>query len=309
MALFNQFKTAFNWFFLIYNIIAVIPELSDLDPLAEISPFIVVLLLNLVKEAIEDYRKYKNDIKANNASVLIFNDKRFIKDKCKNIRVGNIIKIYKEDLIPADVLIIKSSLKNGLAYMQTSNLDGENTLKPREALHLTQKCNLNSLKNFKNLFDCNKDHFYIEVIHPNKNIYDIEGTAFFDNNKNHINIKNVLLRGSRLKNVDYVYGIVIYNGHDTKLMQNIEHSSTKLSTIDVKLNYIIFIIFIIFLIMNTISSCVGINSREEKLPNYDKNQTRAEYLFYYNKTDPKNALEITRIISNNFLIYKLLFTN
>ena len=107
LALFNQFKTAFNWFFLIYNIIAVIPELSDLDPLAEISPFIVVLLLNLVKEAIEDYRKYKNDIKANNASVLIFNDKRFIKDKCKNIRVGNIIKIYKEDLIPADVLIIK----------------------------------------------------------------------------------------------------------------------------------------------------------------------------------------------------------
>ena len=306
LALFNQFKTAFNWFFLIYNIIAVIPELSDLDPLAEISPFIVVLLLNLVKEAIEDYRKYKNDIKANNASVLIFNDKRFIKDKCKNIRVGNIIKIYKEDLIPADVLIIKSSLKNGLAYMQTSNLDGENTLKPREALHLTQKCNLNSLKNFKNLFDCNKDHFYIEVIHPNKNIYDIEGTAFFDNNKNHINIKNVLLRGSRLKNVDYVYGIVIYNGHDTKLMQNIEHSSTKLSTIDVKLNYIIFIIFIIFLIMNTISSCVGINSREEKLPNYDKNQTRAEYLFYYNKTDPKNALEITRIISNNFLIYNTL---
>ena len=58
--------------------------------------------------------------------------------------------------------------------------------------------------------------------------------------------------------------------------------------------------------MNTISSCVGINSREEKLPNYDKNQTRAEYLFYYNKTDPKNALEITRIISNNFLIYNTL---
>ena len=303
LALFNQFKTAFNWFFLIYNIIAVIPELSDLDPLAEISPFIVVLLLNLVKEAIEDYRKYKNDIKANNASVLIFNDKRFIKDKCKNIRVGNIIKIYKEDLIPADVLIIKSSLKNGLAYMQTSNLDGENTLKPREALHLTQKCNLNSLKNFKNLFDCNKDHFYIEVIHPNKNIYDIEGTAFFDNNKNHINIKNVLLRGSRLKNVDYVYGIVIYNGHDTKLMQNIEHSSTKLSTIDVKLNYII---FIMFLIMNIISSVIGINLRSKNLPNYQKNETRAEYLLYYNKTSPNHALEITRIISNNFLIYNTL---
>ena len=306
LALINQFKTAFNWFFLIYTVIAVIPELSDLEPMPEVTPFIIVLILNLFKEAIEDYRKYINDKKSNNSSVLIFKDKRFKREKCQNIRVGNIIKIYKEDLIPADVLIIKSSLKNGLAYMQTSNLDGENTLKPREAFYLTQKENINELQKLKKLFDCNYDHFYIEVIPPNKNIYDIEGTAFYEHNKHPINIKNILLRGSRLKNVDYVYGIVIYNGHDTKLMQNIEHSSTKLSTIDIKLNFIILIIFIMFLIMNIISSVIGINLRSKNLPNYQKNETRAEYLLYYNKTSPNHALEITRIISNNFLIYNTL---
>ena len=306
LALINQFKTAFNWFFLIYNVIAMIPELSDLEPAAEITPFIIVLILNLVKEAIEDYRKYSNDKKANNANVLIFKDKRFKKEKCQNIRVGNILKIYKEDLIPADVLIIKSALKSGLAYMQTSNLDGENTLKPREAIYITQKETIKQHQKLKNLFDYNNEHFYIEVIPPNKNIYDIEGTVFYDQNKHHINIKNILLRGSRLKNVDYVYGIVIYNGHDTKLMQNIEHSSTKLSTIDIKLNFIILMIFIMFIIMNIISSVIGINLRSKNLPNYDKNETKAEYLFYYNKTSPKHALEITRIISNNFLIYNTL---
>ena len=306
LALINQFKTAFNWFFLIYNIIALIPELSDLEPAAEVTPFIIVLILNLIKEAIEDYRKYNNDKKANNWNVLIFKDKRFKKEKCQNIHVGNIIKIYKEDLIPADVLIIKSSLKSGLAYMQTSNLDGENTLKPREALYITQKEKIKQHQNLKNLFDYNNEHFYIEVIPPNKNIYDIEGTVFYEQNKHHINIKNVLLRGSRLKNVDYVYGIVIYNGHDTKLMQNIEHSSTKLSTIDIKLNYIILIIFIMFLIMNIISSVIGINLRSENLPNYERNETKADYLFYYNKTSPGHTLEITRIISNNFLIYNTL---
>ena len=306
LALINQFKSAFNWFFLIYNIIAVIPALSDLDPAAEVTPFIVVLILNLIKEAIEDYRKYNNDKKANNSRVLIFKDKRFIREKCKNIRVGNIIKIYKEDLIPADVLIIKSSLKNGLAYMQTSNLDGENTLKPREALNLTQNKINNKLKNIKNTFDYTNDHFFVEVIHPNKNIYDIEGTAFYDHNKNHINIKNVLLRGSRLKNVDYVYGIVIYNGHDTKLMQNIEHSSTKLSTIDVKLNYIILIIFIAYILMICISTLIGINLRSDNLPDYQKGEIKAEYLLYYDQKDPKHGLEITRILSNNFLIYNTL---
>ena len=306
LALFNQFKSAFNWFFLIYNIIAMIPALSDLDPLAEVTPFIVVLIFNLIKEAIEDYRKYKNDKKANEASVLIFKDKRFHREKCENIRVGNILKIYKEDLIPADVLIIKSSLKTGLAYMQTSNLDGENTLKPREALNITQTKINNRLQNLKNTFDCSNEHFFIEVINPNKNIYEIEGTVFFNQNKIHINIKNVLLRGSRLKNVDYVYGIVIYNGHDTKLMQNIEHSSLKLSTIDVQINYIVLIIFIIYLLFIIISAVIGINAREQKLPDYVNNNIKGEYLFYYDKSNPKHALEITRIISNNFLIYNTL---
>ena len=147
------------------------------------------MLKPLIKEAIEDFRKYNNDKKANNSSVLIFKDNRFKRELCKNIRVGNIIKIYKEDLIPADVLIIKSSLKNGLAYMQTSNLDGENTLKPREALNITQKKINNKLRNLKINLDYADEHFYIEVIQPNKNIYDIEGTAFYDHIKNHINIK------------------------------------------------------------------------------------------------------------------------
>ena len=42
-----------------------IPQISDLDPAAEVTPFVVVLILNLIKEAIEDYRKYVNDKKAN----------------------------------------------------------------------------------------------------------------------------------------------------------------------------------------------------------------------------------------------------
>ena len=306
LALINQFKSAFNWFFLIYNIIALIPALSDLDPAAELSPFILVLILNLIKEAIEDYRKYTNDTKANESSVLIFKDKKFKREKCENIRVGNILKIYKEDLIPADVLIIKSSLKTGLAYMQTSNLDGENTLKPREALNLTQDKINNKLQTIKDTFEISNDHFYIEVIQPNKNIYDINGTVFYDQNKNHINIKNILLRGARLKNVDYVYGIVIYNGHDTKLMQNIEHSSTKLSTIDFKLNYIILFIFIIYILMIVISAILGINFRARKLPDYTNGKPNSEYLFYYRKENPGHPLEVTRIISNNFLIYNTL---
>ena len=109
LALINQFKTAFNWFFLIYIIIASIPSISNLALAPEITPFIIVLIISLIKEAIEDYRKYVNDKKSNNTPVLIFSKDKFHRDLCQNIRVGNIIKIYKDQMIPADILIIKSS--------------------------------------------------------------------------------------------------------------------------------------------------------------------------------------------------------
>ena len=304
LALLNQFKTAFNWFFLIYIIIACIPILSDKSVAAEVSPFIVVIIISLFKEAIEDYRKYINDKKSNNTPVLIYKQNRFYKDKCQSIKVGNIIKIYKDELIPADVLIVKSSLKSGLCYMQTSNLDGENALKPREAFNLTQDNIINKSKIINKLFNYEKEHFFIEVLPPNKDIYNIEGTVFYDKNKNYISIKNILLRGARLKNVDYVYGIVLYSGHDTKLMQNIGHSSLKMSSIDIKLNYIILIIFVICIIINIISSLLGISIRESLLPNYDEGDINAEYVLYYrDKETRKNYLEIIRIITNNFLIY------
>jgi magnesium-transporting ATPase (P-type) len=302
LAIFNQFKTAFNWFFLFSFILVCIPQISDKSPLAEAPPFTIVMIISLVKEAIEDYRKYTNDKKANNAKVLIFKDTKFCIEKCQNIRVGNIIKIHKDELIPADVLVIKSSLKNGLCYMQTSNLDGENVLKPREAFTLTQNTILNKDK-VKQIFEYKDSHFFIEVIPPNKDIYDIEGTVFYKNEQNYISIKNVLLRGARLKNVDYIYGIVLYNGHDTKLMQNIGHSSLKMSTIDKKLNYIILIIFIACIIINIISSILGVHFRNKNLPNYKKGEIKAEYLLYYRTEETKTSLEIIRIMTNNFLIY------
>ena len=304
LALLNQFKTAFNWFFLIFVILSCIPILSDSSIVANVGPFLVILLISLVREAIEDYRKYSNDKKSNNTTVLIYKRNRFYREKCQNIKVGNIIKIYKEDLIPADVLIIKSSLKEGLCYMQTSNLDGENALKPREAFILTQKNLKNKAKTIKDSFNYENDQFFIEVLPPNKDIYDIEGAVIYKEKKTYITIKNILLRGARLKNVDYVYGIVLYSGHDTKLMQNIGHSSLKMSSIDKKLNYIILVIFIICIIINIISSICGISFRNSNMPNYEKGEIKADYLFYFrNKESKKNYLEIIRIIVNNFLIY------
>ena len=48
-----------------------------------------------------------------------------------NIIVGDILLIKKAKDIPADLIILSSSNQDGSAYINTSSLDGEKTLKPK----------------------------------------------------------------------------------------------------------------------------------------------------------------------------------
>jgi len=50
--------------------------------------------------------------------------KRFNEKKWKDLLVGDIIKVNKNEIIPADVVIIYSTNETGISFLQTTNLDG-----------------------------------------------------------------------------------------------------------------------------------------------------------------------------------------
>jgi magnesium-transporting ATPase (P-type) len=110
LALLNQYKNPFNIFFLVMMIINCIPAISPTSPVTTIIPVVVVLIINLIREAAEDFKKHRNDRRANDAPCYIYKSPKFVKEKCKNINVGNVIRVKKDEEIPADLLIIKSSL-------------------------------------------------------------------------------------------------------------------------------------------------------------------------------------------------------
>ncbi len=58
LAIMNQYKTPFNWFFLIQAIIDCMPSISSVDQITTIAPVVIVLVISLIREAVEDYRKY-----------------------------------------------------------------------------------------------------------------------------------------------------------------------------------------------------------------------------------------------------------
>ena len=48
----------------------------------------------------------------------------------KDVRVGDVIRVEKNKFIPADLMLMASSLfRKGQCYLETKNLDGESNLK------------------------------------------------------------------------------------------------------------------------------------------------------------------------------------
>lgn len=54
--------------------------------------------------------------------------------KWKEIRAGEIIKVYENQYFPCDMVLINSSSDKGICYVETKNLDGETNLKHKKAI-------------------------------------------------------------------------------------------------------------------------------------------------------------------------------
>uniref|UniRef100_A0A8C4EMZ9 Phospholipid-transporting ATPase n=2 Tax=Dicentrarchus labrax TaxID=13489 RepID=A0A8C4EMZ9_DICLA len=109
-----------------------------------------------------------------------------------------------------------------MCYTETSNLDGETNLKIRQGLPLT--AGAQTLEDLMALSG--------PPLGPDQ----------------------VLLRGAQLRNTQWVAGIVVYTGHDSKLMQNSTKAPLKRSNVERVTNMQILVLFGILLVMALVSS-------------------------------------------------------
>ena len=54
--------------------------------------------------------------------------------------------------------------------------------------------------------------------------------------KSHLDETHLLLRGSVLRNTEFIFGMVVYSGHDTKIMMNSVRAKPKRSKLEQQLN-------------------------------------------------------------------------
>ena len=105
---------------------------SPKRPASMVGTFTLVLFFTMLKEGYEDYQRYKSDKELNYRASQRLNQesKQFEFCQWADIRVGDFVRIEKDEEIPADLLLV--SAPKDIVFVSTMNLDGETNLKDRE---------------------------------------------------------------------------------------------------------------------------------------------------------------------------------
>ena len=74
---------------------------------------------------------------------------------------------------------------------------------------------------------------------PNNHLNKFEGRLTWNGKQYSLDNDKILLRGCVLRNTQWCYGVVVFAGRDTKLMQNSGKTKFKRTSIDRLLNFII----------------------------------------------------------------------
>ncbi|XP_062897993.1 phospholipid-transporting ATPase ID-like isoform X3 [Mobula hypostoma] len=233
--LFEQFQEVANTYFLFLLILQLIPQISSLSWFTTIVPLVLVLTITAVKDATDDYFRHKSDKQVNNRQSLLLINGRLQKDKWMHVRVGDIIKLENNQFVAADLLLLSSSEPHGLCYIETAELDGETNMKVRQSLSVTSELgDTNKLAEFDGEVICEP---------PNNKLDRFTGTLRWRASEIPLDNRNVLLRGCVLRNTECCFGLVLFAGPDTKLMQNSGRTKFKRTSIDRLMNTLVLWIF------------------------------------------------------------------
>ena len=117
--LFYQFSRLSNVYFLFTAIIQSIPIISPLTSLTAIVPLIFVLGVSMIREIIEDLSRHNYDNLNNGEEVIVLRENKFVKAMSSTLRHGEIILLYENKSIPADMILIDSGFSEGTCYVET----------------------------------------------------------------------------------------------------------------------------------------------------------------------------------------------
>ncbi|EQC34176.1 hypothetical protein SDRG_08383 [Saprolegnia diclina VS20] len=301
--LWYEFSKLANFYFLVISVMQCIKPISNTGGFpASLPALIVIVTIDMAFAAMEDYRRHVADDTTNFAPVQRYNRSKMAFEGCtsEEIRVGNIIKVCNREVIPADVVILGAFEPDpahpaGICYVETKSLDGETNLKLRQGL----ECTYTTVQDDSHLADLEGR---VLCEQPNNSIHRFSGTLTLRNGvQETIGVNAILLRGCTLRNTEFIYGLVVNTGPDTKIMMASQNKKTvKWSNMERRLNtQILYIcgLMVVLCLFGAIGATVWNRRYLSNKPN-----DKAWYLYFSSRD-----VTVANPVANFFLLFLYFF--
>jgi len=306
--LFQQFiHVPVNNYFLGLTVLQTFKAVSITNGVPSIAlPLTLVILISMLKDAYEDWRRHQSDAVENNRKTQRLNIKTNQVEtvKWQDIKVGDVLVVYDEEQVPADMILLCTSRRKGLCYVETSNLDGETNHKikyaPQKAFEIAAGKEAEAEDVAKVWGQMRGD---VLVEQPNSSLYTFTGSiSLQDGTRIPLEPKSIVLRGCKIANTEWVVGSAVYTGPDTKIQKsNKTKKRKKTSNVQRKMLTIlagILALMLIFCLLGGLMNAIYQQSDDGRI---------ARYLNIHRDDESSDSFFKTFIL--RFLTFVLIFGN
>ncbi|KAJ1985409.1 putative aminophospholipid-translocase [Dimargaris verticillata] len=247
LVLYEQFKFFFNLYFLLVALSQLVPALRIGYLFTYVGPLCFVLLVTMGKEAYDDWVRRRRDGEANAQSYEVLQPSGGARHTpSSKLKVGDLVLVHKDQRVPADCILLKTTEASGACFIRTDQLDGETDWKLRIAVPSCQR-----LPDYSSLMGHDGE---AEVDAPHKDIYQFLGTLKCSTSQYSIeplSVDNTLWANTVVASGTAV-GLVMYTGKDTRAVMNTSVPKTKVGLLDLELNRISKVLFVVTAILSVI---------------------------------------------------------
>ncbi|KAJ3335527.1 hypothetical protein HDU93_005120 [Gonapodya sp. JEL0774] len=221
-------------------------------------------------------------MKANATQYTVVSGETLEQRESRHLAPGDICMIHKGEKVPADLVLLSSAIDDGTCFIETSDLDGETNLKRRTALPpLAPLHDLEEVVQLRGVVRCSLPNAKIDEFQGTIEVSEqcdvvalgMQAVTREEEEEDNVetdgpvdglgpvavptvngmararqlyplSVAQFLPRGALLRNTEYIFGIVVYTGSDTKIMKNLRATSLKFSTLQGKLDWLMGGIFV-----------------------------------------------------------------
>jgi phospholipid-translocating ATPase len=252
-----QFSRLANFYLLCVGVPQMIPGLSTTGSYTTIIPLLFFVALMVAKEGFDDWKRHRLDKVENARKVTVLRRAsagglleadaaagfQWQEVKWRNVRVGDVIKLTRDEDVPADMVLLHADGDSGFAYVETMALDGETNLKSKQVSPAVEGCST-----LKGIVDCRVE-FVVED--PNPDLYRFDGRVTTGSKTLPLTLSEIVYRGSTVRNTPQAIGLVVNTGEECKIRKNAnQHPDAKKPALEKVANKIVVTLAIYVIILS-----------------------------------------------------------